>query len=224
MAQSVRAQDVQNCEPFPNVPVNITPVFDQPAYDFTQNLASIQKIASDREHSIPQYHEITLGITRYEPVLEFHVPIEVVTPPSGLVCAHVKHVDVTIGYRNVTVFIANEIPRDSCGFDETMGHEQKHIAVNKQILDEFVPVIEQRFKDYLRLNGVLQVENAEYAQKVLSDKLKTIMNEIIAQMEQENIRRQREVDSPEEYNRLAHVCNGDLTGIAAQLSIRETGQ
>lgn len=215
-ARAATAEDIHNCDPYPDVPINIKPVFDQPTYDFSQNLASIQDIASDHQHSIPQYHEITMGITRYDPVLEFHVPIEIVTPPSGLVCAHVQHVDVTIGYRDVTVFIASEIPRDSCAFDETMGHEQKHIDVNQHILDEFVPLIEERFKSYLKLNGVLQVEHANYAEKVLTDKLHSIMDEIVGQLEQENIRRQREVDSPEEYNRLAHVCNGDLSKIAAQ--------
>lgn len=221
-AQSVQAHDVDSCDPFPDVPINITPVFDEPQYDYSKNLAEIQAIASDRQHSIPQYHSITLGITRYEPMLEFHVPIVVHEPRNGAACAYVQHVDVTIGYRNVTVFIANEIPRPGCGFDETMAHEQKHIAVNREILQKFVPLIEERFKSYLKLNGVLQVQNAKYAQQVISERLQSIIEDMIGQMGQENIREQREVDSAEEYNRLSHVCNGDL-GVIADL-YRRTGR
>jgi len=209
------AQDVENCDPYPDVPINITPVFDEPKYDFSQNLAQIQLIASDRIHSIPQYHAVTMGITRYEPVLEFHVPMIVRTEEGGMSgCAFVKHVDVNVGYRNVTVFIASEIPEGTCAFDETMAHEQKHIGVNRQTLAEFVPLIEDRFKAYLRLNGVQQVENADYAQKIITDKLKSIMEDVTGQMQAENIARQREVDSIQEYTRLSQVCQGELTKIA----------
>jgi len=65
-------------------------------------------------------------------------------------------------------------------------------------------------------NGVIQVENADRAEKVLRDKLKSIMAESISQIEEENLRRQRDVDSEEEYNRLAHVCDGALGKIAGQ--------
>lgn len=212
---AVAQEDVDSCDSYPDVPVNITPVFDDPKYDFTQNLAQIQILASDAQHTIPQYHPVTMGLTRYEPVLEFHVPMVVRTEHEGMSgCAFVQHVDVTVGYRNVTVFIANEIPQGTCAFDEIMAHEQKHIDVNRQILDEFVPLIEERFKAYLRLNGVQQVENADYARKIITDKLKSIMEDVTGQMETENIRRQREVDSVEEYTRLSKVCQGELTNIA----------
>src|ERR1700733_608716 len=95
-----------------------------------------------------------------------------------------------------------------------MGHEQKHIDVNREILDEFVPLIEERFKSYLNLNGVIEVEHAAYAEQIIKDKLKSIMDEMTGQMEEENIRRQREVDSVEEYTRLSQVCEGELTNIA----------
>jgi hypothetical protein len=213
-APLAHAEDADTCEPGGDVPININPVFDDPQYDFTQNLAQIQVIASDRRHSIPQYHAITMGITRYEPVLEFRVPVTVRIPPQGPACVRVQHVDVTIGYRDVTVFIASEIPQHTCAFDETMGHEQKHIDVNRKILDEFAPLIEDRFKAYLELNGTQQVANADDARQIINDKLKSIMDEIVGQMEEENIRAQREVDSAEEYARLSKVCEGELTKIA----------
>jgi hypothetical protein len=214
IAHPVAAQDVDNCDSYPNVPVNLNPVFDEPQYDFSHNLADLQSIANDRLHSIPHYHAVAMGITRYEPILQFRIPMEVVTPPDGLACAHVQHVDVTVGYRQVTVYIANEIPADSCGFNETLAHEQKHVAVNRQLLQEFAPQIEERLKSYLKQYGVFRVQNAEYAEKLLREKLQVVMDEMIQQMQAENVRRQQLVDSRSEYDRLAHVCHGDLARIA----------
>jgi hypothetical protein len=157
-----------------------------------------------------------MGITRYQPVMEFHVPVLMDIEPDGIACAHVQHVDVTFGFRDVTVFIASEIPPDSCAFNETMAHEQRHVEVNRDILNQFVPVIEDRFKEYLKLNGVSKVQNADYAKQIINDRLKAIMDEVVDQMTAENIRRQREIDSRDEYARLSRVCDGELSKIADQ--------
>jgi hypothetical protein len=216
------AQDIDDCQSYPNVPVNVHAVFDQPRYDYSQNLTSLQTLASDHEHSIPQYHEVTMGLTRYEPVLEMHVPMVIVTSSEGLVCAYVKRVDVTVGYRDVTVFVASDIPQNSCGFNETLGHEEKHVAVNRGLLNEFVPRIETRLKDYMRMNGIFRTENADYAEKIMNEKLKSIINDVVYDMDSENAERQRQVDSPQEYARLSSVCNGQLSHIADQF--RRTGR
>jgi len=129
------AKDIDSCASYPDVPVNVKVVFDEPKYDFTKNLASVQAIANGGGQGIPENDAITMGITRYQSVLEFQAPTIVHTAPGQPACAYVQHIDATIGYRDVTVFVASEIPQGSCAFDETIGHEQKHIAVNRHILE-----------------------------------------------------------------------------------------
>jgi len=214
MAVPAFAHDPVPCESGRDVPVTVTPVFDEPRFDASQGLASIQAIAGDKRHSIPQYHSTTMGITRYEPILEFHVPAEIESVPGGPGCVRIGHIDVTVGYRDVTVYIAHEIMPGSCGFQETLEHEEKHIAVNRQLLDEYVPLIEDRFRSYVQLNGTFRVDRAEDAKPLIDQKLQAIMDEMMQRMETENIRRQREIDSPGEYDRLSHVCNGDLGRLA----------
>lgn len=202
------------CVSYPDVPVNITPVFESPKYDFSENLAAIQQIASDRQHVIPHNESVTLGITRYERVLQFHIPMEIEQRPGDLACAWVKEADITVGYRAVTVFIAREIPGRSCGYEETVNHEQKHVEVNRELLIEYIPRIKEAMKNYLRANGMFRVQDPKYAEQLLREKLNIAMQAIIKDMEAENVRRQQQVDSPEEYARLAHVCQGQLTVIA----------
>jgi hypothetical protein len=208
------AQDVVECPSYPDVPINITTQFDDPTFDYSQNIAAIQRLSSDTSHSIKE--GLTLGLTRYDPVLEFRVPIREVSLASGLSCAFVDHVDVTIGYKNVAVFIASEIPEDSCGFNQVLAHEQKHINVNKQILAEYTPRIERELKEYLRLNGVFREQTHDYALSILQGKLHEILNGIIADMTQENMRRQQMIDTRAEYARVSASCGGQLSNIAAR--------
>jgi len=203
-----------DCPSYPDVPINVVTQFDQPVYDYSQDIAALQRLSGDERHTI--HESLTLGLTRYDPVMEFHVPIRAEQLANGLACGFVDHVDVTIGYKDVTVFIASEIPQDSCGFDQVMAHEQKHIDVNRQILAEYAPRIEGELKDYLRLNGVFKELHPDYALSLLQDRLQVILNGIIADMMTENQRRQQMVDSRAEYARVSASCNGQLRGIAAR--------
>jgi hypothetical protein len=214
IADPAFAQDSGPCEGYPDVPVTIDATFEEPHYDFSQNLAAIQVIAQDHEHAIPHNEAVSMGITRYRPILEVRISMMVETPPQGKACARVHQVNVKIGYQDVTVFVANEIPRNSCAFNETLGHEEKHVAVNRELLDQFTPLIKQRLEAYLRLYAVFPVDTAAEAEPLLHDHLEGVLEEMIQQMANVNMERQQQVDSPVEYKRLADVCDGALPRIA----------
>ncbi|HEU0117572.1 MAG TPA: hypothetical protein VFR09_02965 [Alphaproteobacteria bacterium] len=215
-AETVEEAEAE-CQSYPNVPVNITPRFDDPVYDYHHNLRDLQSLSHDPSHQVHGTHRgLTLGLTSYEPMMAFKVPMKGVKFSNGLACAHVEHVDVTVGYQNVVVYIPTEVPQGSCGFNEVMAHEQKHIAVNKRLLEKYLPIIQEKLEAYLKLNGVFREQNADYAAKLLQDKLQVIVNDVSSEMMNENQREQQLVDSPEEYRRVSATCNGQLTMTATQ--------
>lgn len=206
------AQNPPECESYPNVPVTVTPVFDVPRHDYSQNIPAIQNMAKDLHRSI--HESLTLGLTRYDPMLEFKLPMKGVRFANGLACARVESAEVLIGYRNVTVYIAREIPPGTCGFKEIMAHEQKHIDVNKQLLQDYAPIIQEKLRAYLKLNGVFREQNSDYAVKLLKEKLQAIVDELGGEMMADNRRRQQQVDSAQEYQRITLSCNGEIGVIA----------
>ncbi|MGC8064197.1 hypothetical protein, partial [Salmonella enterica] len=89
--------------------------FDRPAYDYSKNINTIMAIAADTRHSI---HEgLTLGLTRYEPMITVEAPMVGISSSRGTGCTYVKEANVTVGYEDVIIYIANEIPQGSCGFN-----------------------------------------------------------------------------------------------------------
>jgi len=214
LAQDDEDEEIDSCQSWPNVPVNIVTVFSEPKYDFDKNMAAIQSIASDRGHSLPE--GIALGVARYEPVLNFNVPTVVEDMPLGITCAYIKHVDVAFGYEDLTVLIAHEVPQGSCGFEEILKHEQKHVEVAHELLHKYAPIISEKLAEHLKVYGMSQASNPDYAQQYLSDKLHDAVGDIVMQMENENIERQQQIDTPAEYERLGTVCNGELATITQQ--------
>lgn len=214
LALPAAAQPESECDADFTPFVNVTPVFDSPNYNFTTGLDGIQKIAQDSGHSI--HEKIALGVTHYQTMLEFRTPVVILTYPDGNSCARVQRIDVTIGYKDVTVYVAREIPEGSCGFDEVMAHEQKHIDVNRGVLQDYAPRIQESVEDYLRGNAVIhgQDHDAEIAR--LRQNLQNLLDDLSTKMMNDNIARQKEVDSPEEYARLSHVCGGQLAAVAGR--------
>ena len=140
---NAHAQETANnaCVADPNVPINVIPVFEEPTYNFGATLPQLQALSRDTTHVIPE--SLTLGLTHYQPVLSVNPVSTARDLPNGTTCVQVQRIDITFGYRNVVVYIAGEIPQGSCGFNEVMQHEQKHVMVQKQILEKFIPVLQQ---------------------------------------------------------------------------------
>ena len=207
------ASPLDECANTRDIPVNVDPRFEPPGYDYRYSIAAIQgMVRESAQHGIQE--SLALGVTRYEPMMGISMPVKGITLPSGLVCAHVDKVDVTLGYRNVMVYIASELPQGSCGFREVMAHEQKHIDVNQRVLDEYKPIIEARIKEYVQANGVFREQTADYAMERLNRDLNGIISGLVGQMSEENQRRQELVDTQEEYTRITNSCNGEIASVS----------
>ena len=215
---AIADDEYDTCMSYPDVPVQVTPRFDEPVYDYSKDIGDITGFAADTHRSIRE--TLALGLTHYEPILAIKVPLEGITRSDGLTCVHVKNVEVTVGYEDVTVFIAREFPEGTCGFDEIMAHEQKHIAVNQAILDEYTPRIQAELANYLRTEGVRQETDMKYAAQLIKGRLSAIVKSMMDEMTEENARRQRLVDSPQEYARIAGACNGQLRAAAMRFMMQ----
>lgn len=197
----------------PPVTLTLTPVFDQPGYDFNTPLATVQQLALDTKNSI--HESLTLGLTRYKPFLQFSVPLKGATNTlTGVTCMHLENANVQFGYHDVTVYIAQEITYQSCGFQEVYQHEQKHIDVNWQVLQDYAPLIQSTLQDYLNKFGVICTPDITQTKQQIDQAFNTMLAEWNEQINTENRRRQQLVDSPEEYKRITDSCGGQLQDVA----------
>lgn len=216
-SSSAYAQNQNNtgCTANPDVPVNVTPLFGTPSYNFNTGLAELQNLSRDAYHVIPE--SLTLGLTHYMPVLEIR-PMGIAKDlPDGTTCFHVEKVDITFGYKDVTVYVAKEIPEQSCGFNEILAHEQKHVAVQQKIFDDYIPLLQQKVKTYLAENGTRQSSDYADASNWLYNNLQSLIADIMKDVFTENTRLQRDIDTLQEYERVSRSCNGQIGQILRSL-------
>ncbi len=205
--------DESVCDPYPVIDVNVTPIFEEPRIDTSHTLADIRRIYTQPEKVISLHEGVALGLTRYEPVIEFRAPLLKVKLGDGSSCARIEKIDASIGYRNVTIYIAQEIARDSCAMGHVLEHERKHVAVNRGVLVNYVPRIQNKLKEYMQINGVYRGADPDYAESLMREKTEFILKDAARKIMDENRRLQKSVDTPEEYARNSVVCGGRINDI-----------
>jgi len=125
---------------------------------------------------------------------------------SGRTCVR-PAIRIELSMTPMTVYVSREVTDDPCRAAMILEHEMKHVAVYRQRLAEIsaevraalVRTYDNRvfyFSD--RAEGHRQMEQA------LSQQLSTLLDDNARQIKE----RQRQVDSPEEYARVAAACGG----------------
>jgi hypothetical protein len=123
---------------------------------------------------------------------------------TGRTCA-TPHVVVQLSMQPVVVYVARELAGDRCQHDVTREHELKHIAINREVLDDAARKLRDELAPAMGtaiLHGASGPGIASQYESRLRDYLENFMREqhrLLAQ-------RQAEIDSPDEYARVANAC------------------
>ena len=152
-----------------------------------------------------------LGLTRTESRVSIAVggPM-LVDPVSGYECV-APRIDVDVHYLPIIIYIANEIPPDSCTYREVLAHELRHLKAYQ----EHLPTVETKVRAALarRFGNAPLYAPGGQARRLLQREIDTQwMPYIKAEMAQVEVVQQR-IDSPEEYARLGKVCRGEVQSL-----------
>ncbi len=200
-----------DCPAFPQVRVNVVTSVADPVYDFSTGISELQSVASTVVHQVRMGW--ALGFTETQPLLEMDAPVDAALGTKGKFCARPRYVNVTLGTRNETTIIPREIAPESCGFREVMEHEEKHRDINRQVMRKYAAFAEQSFKDYFKNMPPVRAETYDEAAALQQNDLRLILDDVAVKMIADNAALQHDVDEPAEYQRLLHVCNGELADI-----------
>lgn len=127
----------------------------------------------------------------------------------GQYCVGVKNMKVTF-YGKPQVHIASNFKKGSCEYSAVLGHEQKHIRTMRKFLREYAPRFKKEVAKISKTSrkqiGPIRKSQIKDAQEELQDqmirRLSSYLNKVIPVLS----KRQKAVDSPEEYARVFRKC------------------
>lgn len=136
------------------------------------------------------------------------------TKNGAINCLWYDNIDVLLSFQPV-IYVASEIKPGSCLYSEVLNHEQKHLDTDLAIL----ALYQERIKD--KMNRLLQqttshgpysADIVETVRQNMSNNVNAVIEAIHKELQQERIRRQSEIDTLAEYQRVAKLCPDDVKG------------
>lgn len=126
---------------------------------------------------------------------------------SVRVCARPERVSLNIRHAEHDVRIARELRRGSCLFRETEAHERRHVAANRATLRRAAAEVEVAARRWAA-SAVGRGATEQSAMEALREDLRRALAPAFEAMQAARDAAHREIDRPEEYERLGRVCPG----------------
>ena len=149
-----------------------------------------------------------LGLTKAESRISIGLNAEILSDPqSGQECI-APHIDVSLSYVPIIIYVGSEFPPGTCAYQEILAHEMRHL---KAYLDH-LPKVETLVRAALKKRFTEQPIYAPAGQgkAVLERELDTGWMPYIKNEMGKVELLQVAIDSPQEYSRLSKVCKGEV--------------
>ena len=207
----ILAGNVATCPAHEPTKINVIPRTEKVKYDYSQTLEEIQDYSTDTVDPYG-FHgtTITQGFMKGTVQLEHSMKLGHYTDNQyGFVCLWYDEITVKL-HIDPTIVIAKELYKDKCMRQAILGHESKHVRVDREIVNKYAKLMGGKLVKALTSRGFsagpMKVDRA----KEVSQKMQRVVGQILALEDQKmNIdrqERQREVDTLEEYNSVDDKC------------------
>ncbi|NDE90469.1 MAG: hypothetical protein EB059_04930 [Alphaproteobacteria bacterium] len=213
----------EGCNNYTLTDIDVQPIFDTIEYDFSKPMLTIKELSEkgkDGMHSEAWPVGLSTGEMYFRVATDTY---KVRTGHNTFICGQLKAIHIEFGFQNNKIYVAKEFPKRSCPFRQVLGHEEKHKAVDRAILEKYSELARATFAETSKTIGV--VKGASPTE--IDDKISAAVNEQIEKISKEikddHSARQRDVDSKEEYQRVTDSCEGQTMQIVKQrLDLLET--
>ena len=191
--------------------INIVPRTAKVKYDYRQSLKKIQNYSLDTVDPYGFHGQtITQGFMKGQIELRHKIQFgQVKSPRFGYGCVWYKEITVEIDI-SPTIVIAKELYRDTCMRKAILGHELKHVRVDREMVNKYAKSMGNKLMKALKSRGFSAGPFDVERMPEITRKMQTVVKQILEleykKMGIERQERQGDVDSLEEYNEVDDKC------------------
>ncbi len=207
--------NVSECPPLPDPVVKITSFFEAPAYNFEQPLPRLKDIVAAQASAV--FHkDQPVGFAIGELNFSIMLQTNMVVGTDGRVCARPAEARIDVGFQHNSIYVARELPRNTCGHAEVLAHEEGHLAIDRKLLAEYQPILQQFAEAAIRKLGMVRANDPEEARSRMQNFINDQLEIAAGEMNKERGYRQQAHDNPAEYQRLSAACEGTIQQVVNQ--------
>ncbi len=221
LASPVSAGQTHDCPPFEEATIIVKPLLPKPQIDTSRKLAALRRMSlnEDPTRFSSIQHETPVGLTAAN--LKLNSSYQIVTKISSRdhkVCAQIGSFDLTFGFDDTIVYIANELPYGSCSYKTVLGHEFQHVKIDRTLVSLYARKFPKLLRKAVKEIGMVQASSAHRAESMIRDRVTRYMQDLGKSLSAVREKYQKKIDTKEEYARLSKSCNGKLSEITSRAS------
>ena len=209
MAFPVLAQDL--CPAKPVGDINVVWGSDKIEYNFKKSQSQMDRMDIDTKSPYDRHVKTHVGGLMQGGIsVESKIQVASLTyPRTRQTCQWIDNMEVNITI-DPKIYIARDHKQGTCHHDAILGHEMKHVFVDREIVKKFIPQIEAELNAAVRKVGIVGPKperDLRKYQKKISDYMDQRLKRVSEKMYDERKNRQQKVDTLEEYERVAGMCD-----------------
>jgi len=148
-----------------------------------------------------------VGLTTTELGFSMNVRINALPAERGRYCGYLETVNATVGYDELTVYVARKYRPGSCQYTSIMQHEETHVLVFRRMLNQYAPRVERRLTTAAqRLRPIVATSPKEAARR-LKDKLRREVQPLFRELNRELDKANARLDTPQNYKAEQARCS-----------------
>lgn len=191
--------------------INVKPTSQKILFVTDKSLAELQNVKTDtiNPHSFSGV-SVTQGYAKGSIQTRAEVKLDYKTyPQQGVACIWYDSINIYFEI-DPHIYIAREVHQDRCMGPAVKEHELQHVKVDRMVVNKYARIIGQKIQQTLKDRGfVAGPVGAEDAEAVAKRMQRTVMQIIETEhkrLELDRIDMQAQVDTAEEYERVAALC------------------
>ncbi|MEO5335863.1 MAG: hypothetical protein H7841_03070 [Magnetospirillum sp. WYHS-4] len=129
-----------------------------------------------------------------------------VRPDGNGFCAYLSKVDVTLEFKDLTIFVAKENPRNGCEYKVTLTHEMQHVQLYRQSFDKHAPLAKALAEQLARSQAPVWMTERNAASQATIKQLSASLAQRFKAMQEDADRSNGAIDTEQSYRYLDSLC------------------
>jgi hypothetical protein len=195
----------QTCPSHP-ADIRVVEQIAPPAFDYSKSDAELTRMKYSEGTTADFANHRIVGLTVASIVATTHVWITSAPAGPDRLCAWPSAVTLTVSTRP-TVYVS--AAHGHCNLDETKAHEMKHVAIDRSVIDRYMPVFRSEAERAIAEIGTIgPIPRAQLPdiQQEIHDRVREATRRALAALNVDRSVEQRALDTPAEYDRLRQAC------------------
>lgn len=187
--------------------VNVTTEIPAVTLNHTLSSAQINQISSRSRGGSRQADNA--GLTRARLAMQLQFTVDTGTLTNGSLPVWLMSVNLKLYYRSITQWIANEYPRESCEYRETVIHEDEHVRVDREILEQYAPEMRSAliYSFIPTQDNPIFAASRDVGEQQIQGILVRILQPVYQDLRRELYQANNDLDTPAHYQQVYERCS-----------------